>query len=120
MNLTIKNYFLAITRILRKVYLLQVTIENQDIPFHTTIFTISTVDEVYCDLFDYIREINKENNELAYLHIPTNWSEDDYKTLLDVFNQDSEEVKLSRDGITLVNKITNPLPLGRLIKLIIL
>ena len=54
------------------------------------------------------RERNKTYNQEAYLHIPDNWYEHDYKELLDIFNLDSKERKLSREGIILVTQ-SNPL-----------
>lgn len=82
---------------------MQVTIEDENIPFHTAFFTNGIFEEVYTELFTLIRERNKIYNQKANLHLPINWYKEDYKELLDIFNSDYEEKLLSRDGITLLN-----------------
>jgi hypothetical protein len=40
---------------MRKNYLLQVTIENENIPFHVALFTNGVLEEAYSELFSKIR-----------------------------------------------------------------
>ena len=100
------NYYLKIERIIRKCYLLKVTIKNEDLPWHTAMFTNGVEEEAYLELFEQIRYKNKINNQEAYLHIPNNWCDHDYNELLECLNCGYSDNLLSRDGTILVN---NPL-----------
>jgi|ERR1700723_491242 len=98
------NYYLVVKKLLRKFYVLQVTIEKENIPFHTTYFTTGIIEEVYTELFSLIKERNKIYNQEAFVHIPNDWHDENYQELLENFNSDYDDLKLSRDNINLVTK----------------
>ena len=64
-DLTKINYYLDIKNLLSKVYVLQLTIENESVPFHTAIFPISMIEEAYFELFNLIKERNKFLNSIS-------------------------------------------------------
>jgi len=105
-DLTKINYYLIIKRLLSKVYILQLSIESESESLHTAIFPCSMIEEAYFELFSLIRDRNKSFNQEAYLHIPKDWYDNDYKELINIFNSDHKDKKLNRDGIILIN---NPL-----------
>ena len=45
-------------------------------------------EEVYSELFTFIRDRNKSKNEKAILHIPKDWCDFQYEELTDIFNLD--------------------------------
>jgi DNA polymerase type B, organellar and viral len=103
-----KQYYnLTVERIFKKCYLLKVTLNNEITPWHTAIFTIDILEEVYSELFNLIRERNQSYNQEAYIKIPSNWSDHDYEELLNNFNLGYSEKLLSRDRIIL-KKFTRP------------
>jgi hypothetical protein len=102
MNKVKQNYYLVIDKIAYKLYVLKVSIDSDNLPLHTAFFTRSVIEEVYSQLFSLIRERNKIYNQIAYLYIPNDWEDLDYEELLEVFNSNYSDIKLSRDGINLV------------------
>jgi hypothetical protein len=95
------DYFLNCKRIGYKFYLL--TIEERDKVVYERTFSTGQELELYMNLFEMIRSENKLYNQVAFLHIPDYWYDNDYRNLLEAFNYNHDSVKTNRDGITLLN-----------------
>lgn len=96
------NYYLVIDKIAYKLYVLIVIREKDMFPFHTAYFTKLMEEEIYSQLFTLIKDRNNKYNEVANIHIPNNWDDHEYEELLNVFNANYLDLRLSRDRINLI------------------
>jgi len=95
------DYYLKCKRIGYKSHYL--TIEQRDRVVYEKFFTHGQELELYLKMFEEIRSENKLCNQIAFLHIPDYWYDNEYKNLLEAFNYGQYSIKTSRDGITLLN-----------------
>jgi hypothetical protein len=49
-------------------------------------FSYSTLEDIYYEIFETIRDNNVRYNQEASLHIPNDWNVEDYRRFLEIFN----------------------------------
>jgi hypothetical protein len=88
LRINIITYYLTIDPISDLDHVLEVKTENGETIYKVVIY-VSIEEDVFFNLFALIRKRNQILDTIAFLHIPDDWSEEEYIDFFQVFNHDA-------------------------------